>query len=72
MKIIALTNLQGKTIYINPDHIGHMYEVEDKIDYGRVMEPKHTKIGVTTHNNGGFQVKESAKEIIKKISTLGS
>ena len=71
MKLVGLTSLQGKTIYINPDHIGHIYEVEDKVDYGRVMEPKHTKIGVTTHNNGGFSVKESIIDIMKKISTLG-
>ena len=71
MKLIGLTNLRGKTIYINPNHIGHIYEVEEKVEYGRVMEEKHTKIGVTTHNNGGFSVKESIIDIMKKISTLG-
>ncbi len=71
MKLIRLTNLKDKTIYINIEHIGHIYEVEETMSYGSIDKPKHTTIGVTTHNNGGFSVKESALEIINKINTLG-
>lgn len=68
MKLIKLTSLNNSgTIYINTNHIGHIYDVEEEIDYGRVKTPKHTVIGVTTHNNGGFKVKETAKQIIKMI-----
>jgi hypothetical protein len=50
----------GDRIFINVDHIGHFYKSEkDNI----------TKIGVTTHNNGGFSVKETAEEISGKISS---
>ena len=68
MRIIKLTSLQGrKPIYINIDAIGHFYEVEEQIEYGRVKTQKHTTIGITTHNNGGFRVTESVKEILKLI-----
>ena len=60
MKLISVTNLQGKVIFININHIGHIFEGKE-----------YTVIGVTTHNNGGFQVKESAEDIITKISSLG-
>jgi hypothetical protein len=65
MNIIKLTSLNHNSpIYINVDCIGHFIEVEEKIQYGRVEKEKHTRIGVTTHNNGGFEVKESAEVII--------
>ena len=67
MRIIKLTNLQQKPIYINIDAIGHFYEVKEEIEYGRVKTEKHTRIGVTTHNNGGFSVIESVEEILKLI-----
>ena len=73
MKIIKLTSLKGNTpIYINIDQIGHLYEVEvvEASSYGSVDKPKHTKIGVTTHNNGGFEVKESIEEIIKYLPKI--
>ena len=60
MKIIALTsNFDGQPIYINIDAIGHIYD-----------EEKYTVVGTTTHNNGGFKVKENAKTILKRISEL--
>lgn len=69
MNIIKLTSLNDKSsIYINVDHIGHFYEVEEKIQYGRVEKEKHTRIGVTTHNNGGFEVKESVEVIISLLN----
>jgi hypothetical protein len=68
MKIIKLTSVDKSAIYINVEHIGHFYEIADKIEYGRVTEAKHTRVGVTTHNNGGFKVIESVDKIIKILS----
>ena len=68
MKIIKLTSPDKSPIYINVEHIGHFYEVADKMDYGRVTEAKHTRVGVTTHNNGGFKVIESVDKIIKILT----
>jgi hypothetical protein len=68
MRLIKLTSVNDKTpIHINIEHIGHMYEQPDKVMYGRVEEPKHTVLGVTTHNNGGFRIMETVAEIIKLI-----
>ena len=70
MKLIKLTNVYStphRTIYINVECIGHICEVPDRIALNRVEEPAHTVLGVTTHNNGGFKVKETAKEILKLI-----
>jgi hypothetical protein len=68
MKIIKLTSIDKEPIYINVEHIGHFYEVKPKMEYGRTTEEKHTRIGVTTHNNGGFKVIESVDKIIKILS----
>ena len=70
MKIIKLTNLDKTHTYINVDMIGHFYEVAETSSYGSIDKPKHTIIGVTTHNNGGFRVIESVDQIIKKISEV--
>ena len=68
MHIIKVTSFHTKTpIYININVIGHFFEVEEEIEYGRVKAKKHTVIGATTHNNGGFKVTESVKEIAQKI-----
>ena len=66
MRTIKVTTLSDKkSIYINIDMIGHLYEVEEK-DFNR--EPKkYTVIGTTTHNNGGFKVIESIQEVFKRI-----
>ena len=73
MWIIKVTSLKNKKpIYINIDMIGHFYEVEEEIKYGRVETPKHTVIGTTTHNNGGFKVTESIKEIAMRITNAGN
>jgi hypothetical protein len=75
MWMIKVTPLKGNTpIYINVDMIGHFYEVEETRSYGTgtVDKPKHTKIGVTTHNNGGFEVKETANELAKLIINAGN
>ena len=61
MRLIKLTSLQNKKpIYVNIDAIGHFYEVED-------VKGKHTRIGITTHNNGGFLVTENITKILKLI-----
>jgi hypothetical protein len=68
MKFIKLTNLKdSKPVFINPDFIGHMFRVPEKKSYGSVDEAEHTSVGVTTHNNGGFRVKESIEQILKMI-----
>jgi hypothetical protein len=67
MRIIKLTSVDKSAIYINVEHIGHFYEVETKMEYGRLKEEKHTRVGVATHNNGGFKVIESVEKIIKLI-----
>jgi hypothetical protein len=66
MKTIKVTTLSDKkSIYINIDMIGHLYEVEEK-DFNR--EPKkYTVIGTTTHNNGGFKVIENIQEVFNRI-----
>jgi len=66
MKLIKLTSFNTKTpIYINVDMIGHISEVEET-EYGRVTK-KYTSVGHLTHNNGGFRVTESIKEIFDLI-----
>jgi hypothetical protein len=77
MWVIKVTSLKGNDpVYINVDNIGHFYEVEETRSYGTIDKPKHTIIGVTTHNNGGFEVKETISELAKLIinagNTLGS
>ena len=65
---IKLTSLRDKKpIYINTNHIGHIYSAGPKIDYGRVSEEAHTVVGVTTHNNGGFKVIEDVDKIFKLL-----
>ena len=66
MKIIALTsNATGEIIYINVTQIGHIYDVAKKNTHGEMTY--YTKVGTTTHNNGGFEVLENAVEILKMI-----
>jgi hypothetical protein len=66
MRLIKLTPFHTKTpIYINVDMIGHLSEVEET-EYTRVTK-KYTSVGHLTHNNGGFRVIESIKEIFDLI-----
>jgi hypothetical protein len=66
MKFIQLTSSKdSKPIFINPDFIGHMYQVPEKVAYGTVEEEACTVVGVTTHNNGGFRVAEDVNQILK-------
>ena len=67
-KFIELTSLDGGKLYISIDHIGSISEKEEATyNYGTNKE-KWTNVGVTTHNNGGFRVKESAQEILNLIN----
>ena len=73
MKLIKLTSHSGNSpIYINIDEIGHFNEGEvPKMNSNGVFKPeKFTTVGVTTHNNGGFRVKETPEEIIEKIKMI--
>jgi hypothetical protein len=70
MKFIRLTNTKGNLVVVNVAHIGHLYPVDEKVEYGRVSEKAHTRLGVTTHNNGGFSVTETVDEIMKLINKM--
>ena len=68
MKLIKLTTFHlnvEEPLYVNPLHIGHMYSVPEKIEYTKKRQ--HTRVGITTHNNGGFEVIETLEQIIKLI-----
>ncbi len=68
MKLIRLTHYKdGSPIYVNIEHIGHIYQVPEKVYYGRVEDDAHTRVGVITHNNGGFSVAEDVNQILKLI-----
>lgn len=67
-KFIKLRNFKNSSpVIINIEHIGHFYYIPEEIEYNRVVEA-HTRVGVTTHNNGGFDVKESPSEILELIN----
>ena len=69
MKIIKVTSLKDKSsIYVNVEQIGHFYIVPEKMNYGRVEEVEHTRLGITTHNNGGFVITETPKKLMELIS----
>jgi hypothetical protein len=68
MKIIKVTSLKDKSpIYINVEQIGHFYRITEKKSYGSVDEVEHTRLGVTTHNNGGFSITETPEELMELI-----
>ena len=69
MKIIKVTSLKDKSpIYVNVEQIGHFYRVPEKKSYGSVDTEEHTRLGVTTHNNGGFSVTETPEKLMELIS----
>ena len=68
MKFITLTSASTNTpIHINVDHIGHVHGIKAEYHGAHLMKDACTSIGVTTHNNGGFRVTESDKEVMKLI-----
>jgi len=73
MKLIKLTSHKDDSfIYVNINEIGNFNEGEvSKMNSNGVFKPeKFTTVGVTTHNNGGFRVKETPEEIIEKIKMI--
>jgi hypothetical protein len=73
MKLIKLTSHKDDSfIYVNINEIGHFYEVKASQMWhqGEPTSKKHTVVGVTTHNNGGFKVEETPEEIIEKIRLI--
>lgn len=73
MKLIELTSHKDDGfIYVNVNEIGHFYEVKASQVWhqGEPTIKKHTVVGVTTHNNGGFKVKETPEEILEKIRII--
>lgn len=69
MKIIKVTSLKDKKpIYINVNQIGHFFRVPEKMSYGSVDEVEHTRLGITTHNNGGFSITETPEKLMELIS----
>lgn len=72
MKFIKLTNCYNRTspkiVYVNIEQIGDMYQVTEKIEYSQTDEEfTYTILGVTTHNNGGFEILETPEEILELI-----
>ena len=69
MKIIKVTSLKDKKpVYLNVEQIGHFFRVPQKLSYGSVDEEEHTRVGVTTHNNGGFSIVETPEKLMELIS----
>lgn len=66
MRLIKLTMTSGTSVYLNVEMIGDIFEVSDKIEYGKTISG-YTNVGHLTHNNGGFKIKETPKEILKLI-----
>ena len=59
----------GAPVYINPNLIGHIYRYR----VPRIgTDGGYTQLGVTTHNNGGFEVTETSEEIIELIKSSGA
>jgi len=70
MKLIQVTSKEKKSIYINIDMIGHILS-HTELNKGYGVSIPITKIGVTTHNNGGFEVLETVEQVIRKINNAG-
>jgi len=64
MKIIKLTLKDSSSIYVNIEQIGY-FRPNDTDSKGW-----NTRIGITTHNNGGFDVKETPSQIIEMCNEI--
>ncbi len=63
MKFITLTmRYPSDPLRINIEMIGHYYPVVKTNDYSK-EKSQFTRVGMLTHNNGGFDVKETPEEI---------
>ena len=65
--IKVISSINNRIIYLNVDMIGDIIDVENHIENGKV-QPRYTRVGHLTHNNGGYNVKESSEEIFKLIN----
>ena len=66
--IEVTSSKHGGKIFINPQMLGHISTYVQTGKYvGEVEGRRVTTLGVTTHNNGGFNVLETPEEIIEKI-----
>jgi hypothetical protein len=63
MKFITLTMESSDPVRINIRLIGHYFPVVYTDNYRKVDKRFCTRVGVLTHNNGGFDVKETPEEI---------
>ena len=71
MNFIKLTlATDNSTIFVNPDHIGHFYSETETAPFGTISNKTATRVSTITHNNGGFQVKETPAQIIKLIEKI--
>ena len=67
MELIKLTSTTGtEELYVNPNHIGHIYRILETREEDRVIKER-TRVGLTTHK-GGFLVQETPEQIIKLIT----
>ena len=62
--------MSGKPVYINLEHMGHFYPVDEKRRGNTLDERGYTGVGVTTHNNGGLHVQETPEQILNLIDKL--
>lgn len=68
MRIIKLTPTQfDGDLFINIDHIGDFHTSETDLRHIGKGIATYTRVGVTTHNNGGFKVRETPEQIIELI-----
>lgn len=63
---LTMTGLEPTEIFINVDHIAHIYHVKAIIQFGPSQADAYTRIGVTT-NSGGFKVTESLDQVLELI-----
>jgi hypothetical protein len=61
MKFIKLTTTNNDDLFVNIEHIGHIYPLDNG---------KGSRVGVTTHNNGGFAVKQTHDEIMQLMQEI--
>ena len=67
IKLTSTTNDKYPAIYINVEQIGSISQLyKEEYGVGNLV----TRVGVTTHNNGGFSVKETPEQIIKLINKI--
>ena len=65
IKLIQLTTIDDNEIFINVEMIGHIYNTSTMI---KGYQKGVSVVAVSTHNNGGFKVKESIYQILELIN----